>query len=196
MLSFRQLGYRMRNALLILLVTFASMVSSSNADAEIHYRDGRPGAISQQDQQHLLIFEAFLQALLDADVDRWVELWDEDALFEIPYAPDGYPKNVRGKQEIAKYIANFPEEIRYKEFKNIEIFFVKNKPNVMVVDFSADTVLLKNNLVYTPRYVSLIWFSDDKISEYRDFWDPLQAQDAFGGLEDLLNVQRDSIVQD
>ena len=33
-----------------------------------------------------------LQSMLEKDMEKWIQLWDQDAVFEHPYAPPGFPK--------------------------------------------------------------------------------------------------------
>ncbi len=34
----------------------------------------------------------FMAYMLEKDMKSWTELWDENAIFEFPYAPEGSPK--------------------------------------------------------------------------------------------------------
>lgn len=39
----------------------------------------------------------FMAYMLEKDMKSWMELWDENAVFEFPYAPEGSPKRIEGK---------------------------------------------------------------------------------------------------
>ena len=44
-------------------------------------------------------------------MEKWIQLWDQDAVFEHPYAPPVFPKKIEGKSAIYDYIKDFPEKI-------------------------------------------------------------------------------------
>lgn len=36
------------------------------------------------------VMEQFLQSILEKDMEKWIQLWDQGAVFEHPYAPPGF----------------------------------------------------------------------------------------------------------
>lgn len=54
------------------------------------------------------VYRHGLQLLLDKDIDGWVALCDEHAVFEFPFAPDGYPKRLAGLPAVAAYMRTIP----------------------------------------------------------------------------------------
>lgn len=38
------------------------------------------------------VIERFLDSALEKDMKKWIELWDDQAVFEFPYAPHGFSR--------------------------------------------------------------------------------------------------------
>lgn len=53
------------------------------------------------------VMEQFLQSMLEKDMEKWIQLWDQNAVFEHPYAPPGFPEKIEGKSAIYDYIKDF-----------------------------------------------------------------------------------------
>ena len=132
---------------------------------------------------HSLI-EAHFQTLLDANIPAWLSLWDENGVFEFPYAPAGYPKQLVGIRAITDYMSGFPDKILIKRFDKRE-FFERSGGEEAVIEFTCDGEVLATKRPYRQHYISILKSKNGKLALYRDFWNPLIAIDAFGGADDF-----------
>ncbi|MBL4630542.1 MAG: nuclear transport factor 2 family protein [Paraglaciecola sp.] len=126
------------------------------------------------------IVQTHLNSLLAADVEKWVNMWDEEGVFEFPFAPDGYTKVLNGKAEMADYMAGFPEKIQIDSFEIKEIF-QNESGEEGVLEFTCKGKILATGLAYNQHYVAILKTKSGKLSLYRDFWDPIVAIKSFGG---------------
>ncbi|MCY8491027.1 nuclear transport factor 2 family protein [Bacillus atrophaeus] len=122
----------------------------------------------------------FLQYMLEKDMERWIELWDDDAVLEFPYAPGNYPKRIEGKSAIYDYIKDFPEKIDISSFTSPTVYRSADT-NTMIAEFQCEGRVIATGLPYHQTYISVIETKDGNITHYKDYWNPLAGNESFGG---------------
>ncbi|RAS77482.1 hypothetical protein A4U60_17875 [Priestia endophytica] len=133
------------------------------------------------------ILKQFLTFMLEKDMDKWINLWDEHAIFEFPFGPSNYPAKIEGKSNIYTYIKDFPKKIHLYKFSTPQIHHTLNS-NVLIAEFKCEGQVIDTGLPYKQKYISVIEITNGKISHYRDYWNPIVAIEAFGGdLSTFLN---------
>ncbi|WP_242647257.1 nuclear transport factor 2 family protein [Priestia megaterium] len=126
------------------------------------------------------ILEQFLKFMLEKDMDKWIDLWDEHAIFEFPFGPSNYPEKIEGKSNIYNYIKDFPKKINLFKFSIPQIHHTLNS-NILIAEFKCEGQIINTGLPYKQKYISVIEISNGKISYYKDYWNPLVAIESFGG---------------
>ncbi|WP_226002249.1 nuclear transport factor 2 family protein [Paenibacillus sp. BJ-4] len=138
------------------------------------------------------IFSKFCKSLLEKDMNQFIELFDDNALFEFPYAPKGFTQKLEGKAAIYEYIKDFPQRFDISQFSEPTFHFTLN-PNIMIVEFGIEEAqVLTTDKPYLQKYVSVIETRDHKIVHYKDYWNPLVALTALldtASIQKLLNEQ-------
>ncbi|MGG0838522.1 nuclear transport factor 2 family protein [Bacillus paralicheniformis] len=118
------------------------------------------------------VMEPFLQSMLEKDMEKWIQLWDQDAVFEHPYAPPGFPKKIEGKSAIYEYIKDFPEKIDIVRFTTPTILQMANT-GYAAVEFECEGTVCETDLPNSMK--------EGKIVHYKDDWNPLIVIESFGG---------------
>jgi ketosteroid isomerase-like protein len=134
-----------------------------------------------------------LRRLLEKDMDAWVEAFAEDAVFELPFAPPGYPQRLEGKELIREYVKDYPAHIDLQDFPEV-VEHPTLDPGVLIVEARTEGRVVATGAPYRVRYVWVVTVKDGKIVHQRDYWDPLAVLDALGGeqaLQDAFNVKTD-----
>lgn len=135
-------------------------------------------------RQALELHERHLRLLLEKDMRGWVDQFADDATFEFPFAPPGYPERLEGKDAIWDYIKDYPQHIDLQSFHDVTVHQTLD-PDVMVVEFRAEGRVVATGGPYRMRYVAIITTKDGRIASYRDYWNPQVASEALGGDEAL-----------
>nr|WGD87174.1 nuclear transport factor 2 family protein [Bacillus subtilis] len=117
----------------------------------------------------------FMAYMLEKDMKSWMELWDENAVFEFPYAPEGSPKRIEGKAAIYDYIKDYPKQI------HAPTVYRSADTNTMIAEFQCDGHVVETGSPYRQSYISVIETRDGRIVRYKDYWNPLVVKEAFGG---------------
>ncbi|MGO8993774.1 MAG: nuclear transport factor 2 family protein [Polyangiaceae bacterium] len=66
-------------------------------------------------------FTTALEALREGDVDGFVRMYDDDAIHEFPFAPEGRPERLEGKAAIADYMKNLPALVQLDSFDGVRV---------------------------------------------------------------------------
>ncbi|PWI46009.1 nuclear transport factor 2 family protein [Streptomyces sp. ICBB 8177] len=116
-----------------------------------------------------------LQALLDKDIPAWVDLWDENGIFEFPFAPEGWPKRLEGKAAVAGYMRDYPDHIDLHDFPYVEIHQT-TAPETIVVEMRGVGRLVDTDSPFDMAYIAVVTVKNGLIAHYRDYWNPLAVQ--------------------
>lgn len=119
----------------------------------------------------------FLELVVQADIPRWLALWSDDAVFEYPFAPPGYPSEVRGKEAISNHFKDFPDFIRFFEFTEVQMHPMLD-PEMLITEFACRGEIVATGKPYHQKYIGVLEMTGGKISRYRDYWNPLVFLDA------------------
>ncbi|WBB80298.1 nuclear transport factor 2 family protein [Micromonospora sp. WMMD882] len=125
------------------------------------------------------VFARQLKLLETGGITEWVALFHPDGVLEFPYAPPGFPREVRGTEAIHAHMRNFPEQLDVT-FSGV-VHHDTVDPELVVAEFEAVGTALVSGRPFRQRYVSLLWLRDGRITRYRDYWNPLAVLAAIGG---------------
>ncbi|MDQ1023620.1 ketosteroid isomerase-like protein [Streptomyces umbrinus] len=122
------------------------------------------------------LYRHSLQLLLDKNIPAWVDLWAEDGVIEFPFAPQGWPGRLEGKEAIAAYMRHYPDHIDLHDFPDVRIHLT-TESDVIVVEMRAVGRLVETDSPYDMTYIAVVTVRDGLISSYRDYWNPLVVQE-------------------
>ncbi|GAA2265685.1 hypothetical protein GCM10010145_34780 [Streptomyces ruber] len=122
------------------------------------------------------LFRHSLRLLLEKDIPAWVGLWAEDGVAEFPFAPEGWPRRLDGREAVAAYMRNYPDHIDLHDFPDLTIHRTTD-PEVIVVEMRGVGRLVRTDSPFDMTYVVVVTVRDGRITAYRDYWNPLALQD-------------------
>lgn len=107
------------------------------------------------------------------DLESWLALWADDATQEVPYAPEGFPKEISGKSNFAEIYGNL-----FKGFAAIHIQQLRIDPlldpNRFLVRWHTYAPLVNGGL-YENDLVGVYEFAGDgKIHRLTEYLNPLK----------------------
>lgn len=122
----------------------------------------------------------FLTALEDKDMDKLAALWAEDAVQDMPFSPDGFPKRVAGKDNLIQHYAAWPEISGEANFTDNLVFYPMQDPTMFFAEWRGDVEIIPTGRQYKQRYGGLFHVVDGKIELFREYYDPIVFRSAFG----------------
>jgi ketosteroid isomerase-like protein len=114
--------------------------------------------------------------------DELLDLFAEDVVFEFPYAPEGLPRRLDGRNRLAAHLAQLGPLL---EFDSFELDASHVCGNVVVLEFTCRGRGVRTGAAYDQTYISVVTLRNGRIACYRDYWNPLVVLAALGGAEAL-----------
>lgn len=116
----------------------------------------------------------------------------DEIVFEFPYAPPGGVHRLDGKPALAAYLPSVAKLISIDKLETTAVHPCLD-PQVVVAEFAASGRGNATGIPYDQRYISVIRTREGRIAHYRDYWNPLVAIAATGGMEALTTDLKDSV---
>lgn len=127
------------------------------------------------------IQRAWLEAAADAMGDFDTDLWAEDVVVEVPFAPPGGPRRFEGREEFRAHAtagrAALP--VRFEEVRNVVVHDTTD-PEVIVVEYElAGTVLTTGRRAAAP-FIAVLRARNGQVVHWREYQDTLAVTAALG----------------
>lgn len=101
------------------------------------------------------------------DPDLQIELFANDAVFELPYlASLGLPARWEGRETLYKFLGNLPKTFPGFKFRNIQIHI--DTPEQAFGEYEATAVIAANGKDYAQHYMGRVVAKDGKIQLIRE----------------------------
>lgn len=123
---------------------------------------------------------AFLEGLEKKDMDQVNGLWAEDAVQEMPYSPEGFPKRVAGRDALIAHYASWPENSGDADFTSRLVFHDTTDPEIVIAEYRGRAEIVPTGRTYEQTYGGLFHVEDGKIRLFREYYDPAAFAYAFG----------------
>lgn len=124
---------------------------------------------------------AYLAHLRSGDWDAYADLWAEDATFVLPFAPDGQPQALHGKDAILAHMTQIMGVLVVDDVPALDIIPGADGETV-VAEILMHMRLEPDGIEYHQRYVSVFRFEDGLLKTYHEYSNPLIFLEAFGAL--------------
>ena len=131
-------------------------------------------------QQTQAAVRAFLVALENKDMDAFAAVWADDAVQDMPFAPDDFPKRVVGKSALIEHYAAWPQVSGDANFTDMLRFYPMQDPTMVYAEFKGEVDIIPTGRKYLQTYGGLFHFSEGKITLFREYFNPAPFKYAFG----------------
>ncbi len=121
-----------------------------------------------------------LTALETKDMEAFAAVWAEDAVQDMPYSPEGFPKRVSGKENLIAHYATWPENSGDADFTSQLRFYAMQDPEMVFVEWVGNVDIVLTGRVYEQRYGGLFHVENGHIKLFREYYDPAPFKYAFG----------------
>jgi ketosteroid isomerase-like protein len=110
-----------------------------------------------------------LASLRAGDVDGFLRMYQDDAVHELPFAPEGRPSRLEGKPAIAAYMKSLPAVVRFESFEAERVRAVGDE---RIVEASAHGTRPGSGAPFHMQYVWFITHTNGRVSRFRDYMNP------------------------
>lgn len=148
----------------------------------------KTGKVSEENKAAV---ERFFTALEKLDIRSFLNGWSEDKAQQImPLSPEGFPKELNGKEAIFNQYKGLPENYASMSFPRK--IYATDDPNKVIVQYHG-IIPLKTGGEYNNNYVGIFEIRNGKIEKFTEYFDPFILENAFGKkLQENFNAAKTS----
>jgi ketosteroid isomerase-like protein len=121
-----------------------------------------------------------LDTFLSKDMKAWTDLCADDVVAEFPFAPEGAPARIEGREALFDYLRGYPDVIDVREILAVRIYPTDDE-NVAIAEWSVKGGVVSNGNPYDMSYATFVTFRDGLIVNYREYWNPQVFLNALAG---------------
>lgn len=125
------------------------------------------------------VVDDFLDLLTAKDLASWSNLWAEDAVQEMPFSPQGFPRRVAGKSAILAHYGQLPSSVGRMEF--FDRAARTTTTGEIIAEYRGEIEILATGRLYATRYLTiLVLNAEGRIALLREYYDPIALTEAWG----------------
>ncbi|MGW3976565.1 nuclear transport factor 2 family protein [Streptomyces mirabilis] len=121
-----------------------------------------------------------LDTFLAKDMKAWTDLCADDVVAEFPFAPEGAPARIEGREALFDYLRGYPDVIDVREIPAVRVYPTDDE-NVAIAEWSVKGSVVSNGNPYNVSYATFVTFRDGLIANYREYWNPQVFLNALAG---------------
>ncbi|MFE2834419.1 nuclear transport factor 2 family protein [Streptomyces mirabilis] len=121
-----------------------------------------------------------LDTFLAKDMKAWTDLCADDVVAEFPFAPEGAPARIEGREALFDYLRGYPDVIDVREILAVRVYPTDDE-NVAIAEWSVKGSVVSNGNPYNMSYATFVTFRDGLIVNYREYWNPQVFLNALAG---------------
>jgi uncharacterized protein len=133
---------------------------------------------TSQDSALIRLVNEALDAGEALDPEGMARPYAEDAVLEFPFAPEGFPARVEGKDEIVQFFRQFPKYYRKIRFLDRRFEPLADGAG-LVAQYRGEWENLKGR-PYNNTYINVLRFRGDTVVHMREFFNPQIWVDSLG----------------
>jgi ketosteroid isomerase-like protein len=136
---------------------------------------------SQLRERNMAIVMRYIDAINRWDFDTQRELLAENAVFEMPYAPDGFERKIAGRDDILAFLETIPALVDAENLHDVRLATYHSDPGEIVAEYRSDMILKPTNAAYRNEYIGRFTVRDGQITRFAEYYDPVRLIVALGG---------------
>lgn len=131
------------------------------------------------------VFERFIDLSAKSAYDELADLFAEDAVIEMPFAPPGFPTTSQGREVFRARFASV-RDLWTTERIDPVIVYDTTDPDVIIAEVTLHQRLIKTGTAFSASYIMIMTIRNGEIVHSRDYSNPLASAKALGRLDDLV----------
>lgn len=113
------------------------------------------------------------------DGEDYYDLLADDVEFDFVISVPGYPRHVVGRDSIIGLYAGYDDYMSVTRADGLRVYHDPDA-SVVVLEYEVHGSSLATGKAYDNRFVSIVTIQDRKITQWRDYLDPIAVFEATG----------------
>lgn len=110
--------------------------------------------------------------LISAEATSFLDMCDQDIVFEFPYAPEGFNERLIGKAALEAYLPTVADLLTI-ESMSLSRAIIGSGSDAATIEFNCYGYSNATGARYDQTYVSVVDLKGGLIKRYRDYWNPI-----------------------
>lgn len=127
------------------------------------------------------VLHRFIDAINAWDFDAMQRILADNIVFEMPFAPEGFPRRIDGRDNVLEFLSAVPDFIEPENLHDVTIHEFAEQPGELVAEYRSATRLKGTGQEYRNCYVVRATAQDGKLHRFAEFYDPIPLVLAMGG---------------
>jgi ketosteroid isomerase-like protein len=166
----------------IIALTFTVTDESGSRDVfgpAVQAAARNPASYIQRQRTREAVIE-FLSGLEERDMGKVNGVWAEDAVQEMPFATEGTPRRVAGREALIDLYSSWPAVAEDPNFTDHLVIRPLRDPQMVFAEYRGRVDVVSTGREYRQSYGGLFHVNaDGKITLFREYYDPRAFQYAF-----------------
>ena len=137
--------------------------------------------MSELAKRNARLVRDYLEAINRWDFDAMKVMLHPDVSYELPYAPEPFPRVTKGLDATIEFIRGIPEFIDTENLHDITVDHFASDPDELLAEYHSATRITTTGRDYRNNYVVRVTVRDGKIIRFAEYFDPIQLVTAMGG---------------
>jgi ketosteroid isomerase-like protein len=113
------------------------------------------------------------------ELETWKEWFADDAVWEMPFAPEPLAKSVPGRDLIGHFVDWFFKSVPDLQIDSLVVHDTTD-PELFVLELHGKATVAQNGKIYANTYCTHMRIKDGKVVLMREYFDPNIVVGAFG----------------
>jgi uncharacterized protein len=135
---------------------------------------------ARQQTDGVAILRRYLEAINGWDFATMRELLHADISYELPYAPDAFPRVTKGFDNVMAFLESVPDFAEEENLSDIVIHEFADDEREVVAEYRS-SMKLTSGRPYANTYVVRATIRDGRIVRFVEYFDPVPLIVAIGG---------------
>jgi uncharacterized protein len=119
------------------------------------------------------------EAMSKKDIKTWISFWTKDGIQYLPYAPDGFPESIAGRDNLEQIYTDLLAGYGELRYTHIDIDAMAN-PDKVLARWGVDIELKGKTERYKNELIGIFEFEDGKVKSFTEYFNPLAFNKAIG----------------
>jgi ketosteroid isomerase-like protein len=138
--------------------------------------------------RNMEIVREYIAAINAWDFEKKRELLDENAVLEMPFAPEPFSRRLQGRDEILAFVETVPALIDAENLHDVWMDTLYGDPGEIVCTYRSDMEIKPDRVPYRNRYITRWTVRDGKVTHFAEFYDGIELIKSLGGSVETVEL--------
>lgn len=138
--------------------------------------------------RNMEIVREYIDAINAWDFAKKSELLADDAVLEMPFAPEPFSRRLEGRENIIAFVETIPPLIDAENLHDVWMDTLHGDPGEIVCTYKSDMEINPDKVPYRNNYITRWTVRDGKVTHFAEFYDGIELIKSLGGTVETVEL--------